>query len=113
MRRYKVFGFRRRRLGITNYEKRLNLLKSRKTRIVVRRSNNYITVQFIDYIPTGDKVLLTVSSKNLKKIGWKYSCKNIPAAYLTGVYAAKIALGRKITEGIPDLGIYNIIKGNS
>ncbi len=112
MRRYKVLGFRRRRLGITNYEKRLNLLKSGKTRIVVRRSNNYITIQFINYIPTGDKVLLTITSRSLKKIGWKHSCKNIPAAYLTGVYSARVALGKNIIEGIPDLGIYNIIKGN-
>lgn len=112
MRRYKILGFRRRRLGMTNYEKRLNLLKSRKTRVVIRKSNRYIQIQFIEYVNKGDKVLTTVSSKNLKKLGWKYSCKNLPAAYLVGFYSGKIAKERKIEEAILDLGLYYITKGS-
>ncbi len=112
MRRYKVLGFKRRILGLTNYGKRLELLKSRKTRVTIRRSNKYVLIQFIEYEPKGDKVLLSVSSKGLKKFGWNHSCKNLPAAYLTGLIAGKSAKGKKMNEGILDLGRYSIVKGS-
>ncbi len=112
MKRYKVLEFKRRRLGLTDYEKRLGLLKSRKTRIIIRKSNRYIQIQFVEYNPKGDKVLLTVRSKELKKLGWDYSCKNLPAAYLTGFYAGKTAIGKKINDGVFDIGRYSIVKGS-
>ena len=49
--------FRRRREKKTNYEKRLALVKGEKPIMVVRRSNRYITVQFVEFNPKGDKTV--------------------------------------------------------
>ena len=59
---------RRRREGSTHYKLRLGMLKSGKTRVVIRKSLKNILIQFIKYSPEGDKVLLTISSKRLVKI---------------------------------------------
>ena len=58
----KGMHFSRRRKGITNYRKRLALLKSGIPRAVVRFSNAKITVQIIDFAKEGDKVLASASS---------------------------------------------------
>jgi len=104
---------RRHRQGRTDYRKRLALLKSRKTRIVVRKSLKNITVQFVDYHAPGDKIVLSVLSKELiNKYQWKYSVSTTPAAYLTGLIAGKQALDKGITEGIFDIGRYRPTVGN-
>ena len=83
---------RRHREGRTDYRRRLRLLKSRKTRIVVRKSLNNIRVQFVEYSPEGDKISISVvSSELVKNYNWKYSVSTIPAAYLTGLLAGKKA----------------------
>jgi large subunit ribosomal protein L18 len=107
-----VIPYRRKREGKTNYKKRLSLLKSRECRLVVRKTNKYMTVQFVDYNPDGDHVLLTLSSKSLQKDGWKFCCKNLPAAYLTGCLAGKRALAKKIKRAILDLGLHTPVKGS-
>ena len=66
----------------------------------------------ISYEPSGDKILLGVSSKQLQKQGWKYSCKNIPASYLTGLLLGQKAKENKIKEAILDLGLLTPIKGS-
>ncbi len=110
---------RRKRTGYTDRNKRLNLLKSGGHRLVVRRSDKYLLAQLVDYSPEGDKVLATVSSRELKSQGWKYSCKNLPAAYLTGLLVGKKTKG-KVTKAIVDMGsfvskkesrIYALVKG--
>ena len=58
---------RRRREGKTDYRRRLALLKSGKTRIVVRRSLKQIQVQFINYAEQGDKILISSTSSDLVK----------------------------------------------
>lgn len=104
--------FRRRRAGKTNYPKRIALLKSNELRLTVRRSNNYIQVQFIKYQPNGDRTLLAVNSAVLqKKYGWKYGCKNIPAAYLTGLLAGKLATKAGISKAVADAGLRAKTKG--
>jgi large subunit ribosomal protein L18 len=109
--RYAV-RFRRRREGKTNYRKRALLLKSGKPRLVVRCSNNYIRLQIIEYDIKGDKTKITVDSSILKKkYGWKYSCKNIPAAYLTGLLAGKLALKSGFSEAVSDIGLKTKTKG--
>ena len=84
--------------------KRLALLKSKKTRVVVRKSLSNIMIQFVNYEPAGDKTLVTASSMELKKLGWT-STGNIPAAYLTGLLAGKKAKDKKVSEAVLDLGI--------
>jgi len=101
--------YRRKRQQKTNYKKRLNLLKSGITRLVVRVHNNMIVAQLVDYDVKGDKVLVTVNSTDLKKMGWNYATANLPACYLTGMLLAKKANEKKINpeKVILDLGIKN------
>jgi large subunit ribosomal protein L18 len=105
--------FRRRREQKTDYGQRLALLKSGKTRLVVRRSNKGFIIQFVEFQTNGDKTVLEVSSSCLKKFGWKGHCGGIPSAYLTGVLAGKKALKFGITEVVPDLGMQISVKGSS
>ncbi len=109
--RYSV-KYRRRRDGKTDYRKRLNLLKSRKPRIVIRKSNMYIYAQLVQYDDSGDKTLATASSKELGKLGWKHSLKNLPAAYLTGMLLGKKIKKLNIKECIIDLGKYTQVIGS-
>lgn len=104
--------YHRKKSGKTNYKKRLTLLKSQKDRLTIRRSNKYVMLQIIKYEPAGDKVLMSVSSSALLKLGWKYSCKNIPACYLTGLLFGKKASEKKLTDAVLDLGLQTPIKGS-
>jgi|SRR3972149_940345 len=108
--RYAV-RFRRRRSGKTNYQKRLALLKSGVPRMIIRKSSKYILVQFNTFDAKGDKTLLTVNSSKLKEFGWKYNFKNIPAAYLIGLLAGKLAKQAKISAAISDIGLHTATKG--
>jgi large subunit ribosomal protein L18 len=104
---------RRHRQGRTDYRQRLRLLKSRKPRIVVRKSNKNIIVQFVEYIPHGDVIhVSTVSNELTKKYNWNYSVSSTPAAYLTGLIAGKKAVEKGITRGVLDIGRYRPTKGN-
>ena len=105
---------RRRREGKTDYKARLNLLKSRLPRIVIRRTNRYVIVQYIKSKEAQDSVIVTVNSKELLKYGWEKegSLKSVPACYLTG-----LILGQKIkktekkeNKAIFDIGLARNIK---
>ena len=104
--------FRRRREGNTNYNRRLSSLKSRKPRLVIRKSNKYIICQIINYDKSGDKTLVSISSKSLQKSGWKHGCNNLSAAYLTGFLTGLYAKKSKIKEVILDHGLYTKTKGS-
>ncbi len=99
----KALQYRRKRLGLTNYSSRLGLLKSGKPRMVIRKSSRYLMIQLVEYLPDGDKVLVSVSSKSLSELGWKFSCKNLPAAYLAGFMFGKKAI-EKSKVAIVDIG---------
>ncbi len=113
---------RRRLERKTDYKLRLGLLKSGLKRIVLRKTNKYVTLQIVESLEAKDKVLMGVSSKELLKSGWdkKFSgsLKSIPAAYLTGILLAKKA--DKKGDYIVDIGmsinkrggrLYSAIKG--
>ena len=104
--------FRRRREGKTNYKKRLKLLLSKKPRLVVRKSLKYIRAQIVEFDKKGDKTLASAFSRELKKLGWKYACDNLPAAYLTGLLIGKRALEKGISEAVLDMGLYPSTKGS-
>ncbi len=109
-----VVKYRRRREQKTNYKKRLALLKSRKPRLIIRKTNKRVIGQIAEYNEKGDKILITVNSKELLNLGWKgENTKNITASYLTGYLLAKKALNNKIKEVVPDTGLHFIIKGCS
>jgi len=101
--------YRRKREGKTDYKKRLKLLLGNKPRLVVRKSLQHMTVQLIEFQPSGDKVLASASSKELAKMGWKAGTGNTSAAYLTGLMLAKKA--KKGLECILDIGQNTSVKG--
>jgi large subunit ribosomal protein L18 len=103
--------FKRKRNQKTDYKKRLKYLKSEKTRIIIRSSINNILIQAIEFNESGDKILASLSSKDLKKLGWDYHLGNLPSAYLTGLYFG-IKNKEKLKEGIIDLGLKSITKGD-
>lgn len=107
-----VMPFRRKREGRTDYRMRLTLLRSRTTRVVVRKSLHHISMQIVDYTPTGDKVLVSAHTRELLKHGWKGGLDNISAAYLCGILLANKAKAKKITKAIADLGAYPSVKGS-
>ncbi|MBI4095446.1 MAG: 50S ribosomal protein L18 [DPANN group archaeon] len=108
-----VVKFGRRREGKTDYPKRVRLLKSKQLRLVLRRSNKYISGQIVEFNIKGDKILAAAHSSELKEFGWKHGFSNTPAAYLTG-----LLLGKKIPASagqkpvILDIGIYKMTKSN-
>ena len=102
--RYKV-AFRRRREYRTDYYARKKLLRSGESRAVVRRSNRNITIQFVDFDMEGDIVRAAASTRELRKMGWEYSCSTIPAAYLVGYLAGKRAMKDGIEYAVLDIGM--------
>ncbi len=109
---------KRRRMGLTNYRKRLKLVKSNLPRLVVRRTNRYIIVQAVQSMAGGDRTLMTVVSNELRKLGWNGGLKNTPAAYLTGLLAGTKIRALGIKKLVADLGLfpkasrsYAVIKG--
>ena len=110
--RYRV-PFRRRREGKTDYRARKALILSKLPRIVARGSLNHMTVQVVKAKIEGDEVLTSAHSKELtKKFGWKGSCGNTPAAYLTGFLCGLKALEKGIKKAILDIGLKTPTKGS-
>ncbi|MCS7136232.1 MAG: 50S ribosomal protein L18 [Nitrososphaerota archaeon] len=109
---------KRRRMGLTNYRKRLKLVKSGLPRLVIRKTNRHIIVQAIQSMAGGDKTLTTAVSKELRKLGWNGGLKSTPAAYLTGLLAGMRIKALGIEKLVADLGLfskasrlYAVIKG--
>ncbi len=102
--RYRM-PLKRRLEGKTDYRTRLNLIKSGKTRAVVRCSNKNVKIQFVKYKPDGDHILMTVTTQKLEDHGWDGSRSNIPAAYLLGFLAGKQALEAGVDEAVLDIGM--------
>jgi len=99
--------FRRRREGRTNYRKRRKLVTSGIRRFVVRPSNKHLSAQIIEAKPQGDIVIASAHSSELKEFGWKGSCGNIPAAYLTGLLAGRRATAGGISTAVLDIGVHS------
>jgi|TARA_B100001964_G_scaffold244189_1_gene324661 large subunit ribosomal protein L18 len=117
--RYRV-SFRRKRVGKTDYRRRVKLLLSRTPRLVVRMGTKEISAQLVSYNLNGDIVLVSAQSRELRKYGWKAANSNIPAAYLTGLLLGKRAIGANQKNGIFDIGfqspkiggkIFAVLKG--
>ncbi|GIU69288.1 MAG: 50S ribosomal protein L18 [Candidatus Woesearchaeota archaeon] len=108
----KFVPYKRKREGRTNYKKRLKLLVSGSLRLVVRKTNKHLIVQLVRYNDSGDNVLVTVTSNELKKLGWTFSTSNIPAAYLTGLLAAKKSVSKGFNSAIVDIGLQTPSSGS-
>jgi large subunit ribosomal protein L18 len=107
-----VVPFRRKRDGKTNYKKRLDLLKSGVTRLVVRPSNKHIVVQLVDYKKDGDVIVSAAHSRELKTFGWDYATSNVPAAYLTGLLCGFRGQKRGVKRVVLDLGLIPSVRGS-
>jgi len=103
---------RRKREGKTDYRVRLKLLKSRKPRLVVRKSRNNIICQVVKYEQKGDKIMVAATSRELKAFGWNFHPANLPSAYLTGFLCAERAKHHKVNHAVLDIGLYSITPGN-
>ncbi|MEK6973059.1 MAG: 50S ribosomal protein L18 [archaeon] len=95
---------KRRRNKETDYSKRLALLKSEKHRLVLRKSNKYVSAQLVKYSRNGDETIVAAFSKELNGFGFKGN-KNIPSCYLTGYLLGKRAIAKGVNEAIVDIGI--------
>jgi large subunit ribosomal protein L18 len=104
--------FKRRREGKTDYKRRLKLLSSKNPRLVVRRSLKYLTASVVEFSEKGDRTLATVSSKELKKMNWKFAADNLPASYLTGLMLGKKIAKMNIKEVVLDSGLHPSTKGS-
>jgi len=107
----RTISLRRKREGKTNYKQRLAFLKGEEPRLVVRKSLHHLQAQLIEYVPEGDKVLVTAHTKELKAHGYSQSTSNMCAAYLLGALIAKKAKQKKIGSAILDLGLQTKQKG--
>lgn len=110
--RYRM-PLKRRREGKTDYRQRLRLLKSGKPRVVVRRSNKNVRVQFVSYDEAGDDVAAVATGQHLRDYGWEGNRSNMPACYLAGLLAGKRALAADIDEGVLDIGHHPAIPGSN
>ena len=116
---------RRRQENKTDYAKRIKLLKGELPRIVIRKTNKYISIQHVTSKEAQDKIEAGINSKVLLNYGWpkeaKGSLKSIHAAYLTGyLFGKKISQQGKEKDIIIDFGmirnlhktkIYAAVKG--
>ena len=107
--------FRRRKAGLTDYRRRLKLLRGRKPRAVVRVSNTRTTCQLVTWTASGDLVTVSVTGSDLsKKYGWPqdFSKKSVPASYLVGYAMGKAAKAQGAEEAVLDIGLAASTPGN-
>jgi len=109
--RYQV-QFRRRRECRTDYNSRFALLKSGRTRLVIRRSSGNMLVQFVNFNEKGDVIVASAATQTLKKHGWGAPTGNIPASYLAGLAAGVHAKKKGVTDAILDNGVQTSTKGS-
>ena len=106
---------RRRTEFKTNYNKRLKLLKGNSPRLIIRKTNRYVTLEIIESKNAQDRVVYSASTKELLKLGWpkekEGSLKSLTAAYLGGLLIGKKA--QKLKERvIVDTGLIPNTKGS-
>lgn len=109
--RYRV-PFRRRKEGKTDYRSRRALVLSRLPRLVVRLTLNHIIVQIVKAEVAGDKVVASAHSRELAKTyGWQGNCRNVPAAYLTGLLCGFKATVYGVKKAVLDIGLHSPSRG--
>lgn len=110
----RILSKRRRHENKTNYTKRRRLLEGRKPRIVVRKTNKYVIIQYIESKAAQDTIKASVISKDLLEQGWpkesEGSLKSLGAAYLSGLLLAKKI--KSFAPAILDTGLIRSTKGS-
>ena len=114
----RIMPKRRRLERKTNYTKRRALLEHSKSRIIIRKSNKQITIQYVESKEAQDSVKVSVISGELIKYGWPEaksgSLKNLAAAYLTGLLFGNNVKNNKALGGkvILDTGLIRSTPGS-
>jgi large subunit ribosomal protein L18 len=93
-------SLKRNRQRKTNYRKRAALLISKSPFITIKISDQNVTSQVLKATRSGDVVISSVHSRELKNHGWKGSMNSLPACYLTG-----LLMGKKSIEKGTDTAI--------
>ena len=109
--RYKI-PHRRRLDQKTDYKTRLKLVTGGKARVVIRKSLENMSVQFVQFDKSGDRTLTGAHSEQLKELGWNFGRGNLPAAYLTGLLAGKLAKAKGVNEAVLDMGTQTSTNGS-
>ncbi len=99
-----VHTLKRIRNDKTNYRRRAALLIGRRSFITVKVSDQNVVAQVLKPTSTGDIVIASAHSRELAKQGWKGGLNNLPACYLTGMLAAKKALGKGVNSAVLYIG---------
>lgn len=102
---------KRRKQGLTDYRRRYKMVKSGESRLVVRLSAKGITVQVVDYNPSGDKVRVSLNQGSLSKNGIEVKGNSTPSAYLLGYMAGLKAKKLSIDRAILDIGRFQLTRG--
>jgi len=114
----RIVSKRRRIEGKTNYAKRIRMLEGKKPRIIARKTNNYIILQYVESKFAQDAVKLSVTSKELLGYGWPEeksgSLKSLGAAYLSGLLLGKKVKSKLNTKEqlVLDTGLIRSTKGS-
>jgi len=104
--------FRRRREGRTNYQLRRRLILSELPRLTIRGTLKNMITQIIESKATGDEVIASAHSGELKKTyGWQGACGNVPAAYLSGLLCGHRAAAKGVEKAVLDLGLQSPSRG--
>lgn len=111
--------FKRAHTTKTNYKNRRKLLTPNyktygqtKLRLVVRKTNTQIICQVTKAYLTGDKVIVSANSAELKAFGVKFGLTNYSAAYLTGLLLSKrFMLSEMKGPVFMDIGLNRSTKG--
>ena len=89
------------------------MIASGLPRFVIRKSLKNISVQLIEYIPQGDKVLAAATTQELeKKYGWNAAKRNTSSAYMAGYLLGKKAQKQNIKKAVADIGLHAITKNS-
>jgi large subunit ribosomal protein L18 len=98
--------FRRRREGKTDYHSRRALVSSRLPRLIARGTLKHTIAQVAEAKTSGDVIIASAHSCELiKTYGWQSNCKNVPAAYLTGLLCGYRAIAHGIKKAVLDIGL--------
>ena len=105
--------FRRRKEGKTDYRSRRALVFSRQPRLVVRPTLRHTIAQIVKAKTNGDVVITSAHSQDLRRsFGWLGSCKNLPAAYLTGLLCGYRAVAQGTKKAVLDIGLQRPSQGS-
>jgi|TARA_B110000196_G_scaffold139603_1_gene120965 large subunit ribosomal protein L18 len=107
--------YARREHGLTDYRRRLKLLRGGQPRAVVRVTNTQVICQLVAYEPDGDKVLAaTTGATIVSDFKWPKdaSRKSVPACYIAGMALAQKATAAGHGSAVLDIGLGASTKGN-